>query len=282
MTFPTPLVTTEWLAAHLDATDLLIFDASAYMPAEGKDGRSEYLLAQIPGARFFDVDEIADPETKLPHMAPSQGRFSRLVGTLGLSSDKRVVVYDQKGLFSAARAWWLLRLFGHEQVAVLDGGLPKWMAENRPLEAGDPSPLGGALFLPAFRTELLRGLGDVLKNCETGREQVIDARSRERFEGTAPDPRPGLVSGHIPGSISTPYVDLLNPDKTLKSADALRAYFIAAGLDEEKPVVCSCGSGLSACILSLGLMVAGFGPGAVYDGSWTEWASSPGVPIAKK
>lgn len=283
MTFTHPLVNSDWLVTHLHDPDLLIFDASTYMPAEGKDGHGEYLKACIPGARFFDVEEIADPDTHLPHMVPSQGRFARLVGALGLSNEKRVVVYDQKGLFSSARAWWLLRLFGHDRVAVLDGGLPKWISEGHPVVAGSSASTpvtGAAIFHPSLRTALLRGYGDVVANCTSGRELVIDARSRERFDGTAPDPRPGLPSGHIPGSVSTPYADLLNGDKTLKSPEFLRANFTAAGVRDETSVICSCGSGLTACILSLGLTVAGFDPGAVYDGSWTEWASQPGSPIA--
>lgn len=271
-----PLVSTDWLAGALGAPDLALFDASYYMPAEQRDARGEYLCQHIPGARFFDVDEVADPDTDLPHMVPSQGRFSRLVGTMGVGNHHRVVFYDQKGLFSAARGWWLFRLFGHDQVAVLDGGLPKWLAEQRPIAKGVPTLARPERFQPRFRSDLLRGLGDMRRNVGTGREAVIDARSRERFAGTAPDPRPGIPSGHIPGSISLPYPELLNPDKTMKSPETLRALFLAAGVDGAKPVVSSCGSGLTATILSLGLAVAGLPPGAVYDGSWTEWASQLG------
>ncbi len=274
-----PLVSTDWLTGQLGHADLVLFDASAYMPAEQKDGRAEYLQRHIPGARFFDVDEVADPDTDLPHMVPSQGRFARLVAALGVSNDQRVVFYDQKGLFSAARGWWLFRLFGHERVAVLAGGLPKWMAEGHPLAAGDAREPRPGTFYPGFRSELLRGLGDMRRNVDSGRELVLDARSRERFDGTAPDPRPQLPSGHIPGSRSLPYPELLNPDKTLKSAADLRALFLAAGADGSRPVVSSCGSGLTATILSLGLAVAGLPAGAIYDGSWTEWAGQADTPI---
>ena len=274
-----PIVDTAWLASQLNAPDLVLFDASAYMPAEGKDGRAEYLTAHIPGARFFDVDDIADPDTDLPHMVPSQGRFARLVRALGVSNGSRIVCYDQKGLFSAARCWWLFRLFGHDQVAVLDGGLPKWQAEGRPVLAGAEVAASPGDFRPNFRAALLRGLGDMRRNAENPVELVLDARSRERFDGTAPDPRAWLPSGHMPGSVSLPYPDLLNPDKTYKSVESLRALFSAVGVDGQRPVVSSCGSGLTACILSLGLAVAGLPAGAIYDGSWTEWAGQPDVPI---
>jgi thiosulfate/3-mercaptopyruvate sulfurtransferase len=277
-TFP-PLVTTDWLAKELGQPDLVLFDASAYMPAEGKDGRTEYRQAHIPGARFFDVDEVADPDTDLPHMVPSQGRFARLVGALGVDNQSRIVFYDQKGLFSAARGWWLFRLFGHDRVAVLDGGLPKWLGEGRSTETDEVPAAVAKIYRPSFRAELLKGLGDMRRNAESREAIVLDARSRERFEGTAPDPRAWLPSGHMPGSTSLPYPDLLNPDKTLKSPATLREIFQGLGVDGHRPVVSSCGSGLTATILSLGLAVAGFPAGAVYDGSWTEWAGQSDTPV---
>lgn len=269
-----PLVSSDWLAAACDAPDLRILDASFYLPAETRDPRALFQQAHIPGARFFDIDEIADPEEReLPHMVPSAARFARLVGALGIGNDHRVVVYDQKGLFSAARAWWLFGLFGHDRVAVLDGGLPKWRAEARPLETGDVPPAVPVRFVPRLRAARLRGLADIAENVATGAELVLDARPAGRFAGTAPEPRPGLRGGHIPGSVNVPASDLLGPGQTLLPAAALRARFAQAGVDGTRPVVTSCGSGVSAAILTLGLRVAGLPEGALYDGSWTEWAS---------
>jgi thiosulfate/3-mercaptopyruvate sulfurtransferase len=279
--FLPPLVTVDWLAAELGKPDLVVFDATYFMPAEAKDGEVEFLSEHIPGARFFDIDRVADAETDLPHMAPTAGRFARLVSNMGVSNDSRVVFYDQKGIFSAPRGWWLFRLFGHDRVAVLDGGLPAWLAAKRPVETGTASAFSPGVFQPRLRAGLLRGLGDMVLNIQSQTEQVLDARSRDRFTGAAPEPRPGLSSGHMPGSLNVPFTELLNADKTMKSPDALRAVFDGAGFDPARPAVCSCGSGLTATVVSLGLAVAGFDPGAVYDGSWTEWAAQPDASIAK-
>lgn len=276
-----PLVTVDWLAAELGKPDLVVFDATYFMPAEAKDGEVEFLSEHIPGARFFDIDRVADTETDLPHMAPTAGRFARLVSELGVSNDSRVVFYDQKGIFSAPRGWWLFRLFGHDRVAVLDGGLPTWLAAKHPVETGTASAFAPGVFRPHLRASLLRGLGDMVLNVQSQAEQVLDARSRDRFSGAAPEPRAGLSSGHMPGSLNVPFTELLNPDKTMKSPDALRAVFDGAGFDPACSAVCSCGSGLTATVVSLGLAVAGFDPGAVYDGSWTEWAAQPDASIAK-
>lgn len=277
--FP-PLVTVDWLAAELGKPDLVVFDATYYMPAEGKKGEVEFFNRRIPGARFFDVDRVADTETDLPHMVPTAGRFARLVGEMGVSNQHRVVFYDQKGIFSAPRGWWLFRLFGHDRVAVLDGGLPAWLAGRRPVETGAASAPSPAVFQPYLRASLLRGLGDMRRNLESQAEQVLDARARDRFTGAAPEPRPGLPSGHMPGSLNVPFTELLNPDKTMKAPDGLRAVFAGAGFDPVRPAVCSCGSGLTATVVSLGLAVAGFDAGAIYDGSWTEWASQADASIA--
>ncbi|HEX5393575.1 MAG TPA: 3-mercaptopyruvate sulfurtransferase [Rhodocyclaceae bacterium] len=276
-----PLVTADWLAGQLGQPDLVVFDATYYMSAEAKDGEVEFLSEHIPGARFFNIDQVADTETDLPHMAPTAGRFARLVSEMGVSNDSRVIFYDQKGIFSAPRGWWLFRLFGHDRVAVLDGGLPAWLAAQRPVETGTASAFAPAVFHPRLRAGLLRGLGDMALNLQSGAEQVLDARSRDRFSGAAPEPRPGLSSGHMPGSLNVPFTELLNADKTMKSPEALRAVLAAAGFEPSRPAVCSCGSGLTATVVSLGLVAAGYGSGAIYDGSWTEWAAQPDASIAK-
>ncbi|MBH3437657.1 MULTISPECIES: 3-mercaptopyruvate sulfurtransferase [Pseudomonas] len=279
MTFG-PLVSTEWLANALGNKDLVIFDASVYLPNEPKHARTEYEAAHLPGARFFDIEEISDQDTTLPHMVPSQGRFARLVGELGVNNQSRVVVYDQKGLFSAARAWWMFRLFGHDQVAVLDGGLPKWQSEHRPVEQGPAPVVQAQTFEATFHARMLRGLGDIQANLDSRLEQVLDARAANRFEGSVPEPRAGLASGHIPGSASLPYTDLLNADGTFKDVETLRARFAHSGADGSRPVVTSCGSGVTAAVLLLGLAVAGLPEGALYDGSWTEWGSRADTPKA--
>ncbi len=276
-----PLVGTDWLADALDAPDLHVLDASYYLPAEQQNARARFADAHIPGARFFDIDDVADPEERsLPHMVPSPARFGRLVGAMGIGNRCRVVVYDQKGLFSAARAWWLFGLFGHDQVAVLDGGLPKWLREGRAVERGEPAPVAPALFVAHLRAARLRGIGDMMANVASGAEHVLDARPAGRFDGTAPEPRAGLRSGHIPGAANVPASELLLPDQTMLPPEALRARFAQAGADGSRPVVTSCGSGVTAAILSLGLRVAGLPQGALYDGSWTEWASHPETPKA--
>jgi thiosulfate/3-mercaptopyruvate sulfurtransferase len=273
------LVGTDWLADELGEPDLVVFDATKYLPNEPQDGRTEFVRGHIPGARFFDIDEIADPDTDLPHMVPTPGRFARLIGALGVGNASRVVFYDQKGLASAARGWWLMRLFGHDRVAVLDGGLPKWRREGRPTETGEPPALKPALFRPDFRATRLRGIGDMLTNVTTDAELVLDARAAGRFDGSVPEPRAGMRSGHIPGARSLPYTELLRPDQTFRPAAELRDRFAAAGADGSRPVVTSCGSGVSACILTLGLALAGLPEGAVYDGSWSEWGGRPDTPI---
>lgn len=267
-----PLVSTDWLADQLGAPDLIVFDATKYLPTDGKDGVTEFRLGHIPGARFFDIDLIADPDTDLPHMVPSPGRFERLVGALGVSNASRIVFYDQKGLASAPRGWWLMGLFGHDRAFVLDGGLPKWVREGRPTETGEPAEPEPAAFRADFRTARLRGIGDMMA---PGDALVLDARSAGRFAGTAPEPRAGLPGGHMPGSRNLPYTSLLNADGTMVDPTELQTVFASAGADGTRPIVTSCGSGLTATVLTLGLVRAGLPPGAVYDGSWTEWASRP-------
>ncbi len=280
MTQAPPLVSTDWLAAHMGQQGLRVLDASFYMPAEARDPHALFADTHIPGARFFDLELVADQETELPHMLPTAGRFERMVAALGVSNTDHVVFYDQKGLFSAARGWWMMRVFGHDNVSVLDGGLPKWLAEGHAFEHGEPAPAVLGNFTATLRAARLRGLGDMLANLETEAEQVLDARAAGRFTGAAPEPRPGLPSGHIPGALSLPATELLAPDQTMLPRDALRARFAKAGLDPQRPVVTSCGTGVTAAILTLGLAVAGLPEGALYDGSWTEWAARPETPKA--
>jgi thiosulfate/3-mercaptopyruvate sulfurtransferase len=274
-----PLVTTEWLAAELGKPDLIVFDATKYLPNEPKDGKTEFLAAHIPGARYFDIDEVADQDTDLPHMVPTPGRFAKLMSAMSVTNAARLVFYDQKGLASAARGWWLMRLFGHDKAAVLDGGLPKWRAEGRGVQSGDSLVSGRAEFRPDFRARNLRAIGDLLQNVGTRAELVLDARAVDRFTGATPEPRAGMRGGHIPGSASLPYTDLLNADGTFRPVEALRARFAAAGMDVSKAPVTSCGSGVTACILTLGLVLAGLPEGAVYDGSWTEWGGRADTPV---
>ena len=274
-----PLVSTNWLAERLGKPGILVFDTTKYLPNEPKDGRAEFALAHIPGARFFDIDDIADPDTTLAHMVPSAGRFAQKMAALGVANDSVVVFYDQKGLASAARGWWMMGLFGHDRAAVLDGGLPKWRAESRAVAAGEPAPVVVSDFRPDLRATRLRGVGDILANVGNQAELVLDARAAGRFTGAMPEPRAGMRSGHMPGAANLPYTELLGPDQTLLPPAALRARFAAAGVDGTRPVVTSCGSGVTACILTMGMVLAGLPAGAVYDGSWTEWGGRPDTPV---
>jgi thiosulfate/3-mercaptopyruvate sulfurtransferase len=273
---PDALVETDWLAANLDKVKVL--DASWYLPAQKRDARAEYDAGHIPGAMFFDIDAIADPNTTLPHMLPSALDFGKAVGAMGITNSDRVVVYDGMGLQSAARVWWEFRAFRHYDVAVLNGGLPKWKAEGRPLETAVPSP-ARATFGAKLDSGAVRTVDQMLALVKNGSEQVLDVRAKGRFDGTEADPRPGLRAGHMPGAKNLVYTDILNADRTFKDAEAIKAALAAAGVDLGKPVVTSCGSGITASAMALGLHLIGQDKWAVYDGSWTEWGGRKDTPV---
>ncbi|KKJ77546.1 3-mercaptopyruvate sulfurtransferase [Kiloniella litopenaei] len=272
------VVSTEWLADHLDAPDVRVVDGTYYLPNENKDARALYEEAHIRNAVFFDIDDISDTDNPLPHMIPSDIKFASKVRKLGLGDGNRIVVYDQRGLFSAARVWWMFRLFGHKDVAVLDGGLPKWLSEHRPVDDNTVHP-GERHFTPRFNSFLIRDKEQLLRNIETGKEQVLDARASGRFKGEAPEPRAGIRSGHIPDSFNLPFTDLFREDGTLKDTQDLRNAFEKAGIDYDKPVVTSCGSGVTAAVLSLGLELTGHKKTSLYDGSWSEWGQEGDTPV---
>ena len=273
------VVSTDWLAEHLSAPDVRVVDATLALPNEDWDARIRFEAEHIPGAVFFDIDDISDSNSTLPHMLPAPEKFSSRVRKLGLGDGTRIVVYDQQGLRSAARVWWSFRIFGHDDVAVLDGGLPKWLKEDRPLAQGPAYP-GERHFSARMNTLMVRDKEQMLANLRNGREQVLDARSRGRFQGTEPEIWPGRRGGHIPGSRSLPFTELLNSnDQTLRPAEELRGSFEAAGIDMKRPVVATCGSGITAAVLALGLHVAGHKEVAVYDGSWAEWGLPGDTPV---
>lgn len=273
------LVETEWLAEHLEAPDLIVLDGSWHLPSEERDPRAEYEEEHIPGALFFDVDEIADTGSPLPHMLPSPEKFSSRMRRMGIGDGMRMVIYDAAGMFSAARVWWTFRVMGARDVVVLNGGLPKWKAEGRPLEDLPPRTRSERHFTARRNGALVRDRADMLANVSSQAEQVIDARAAARFAGTAPEPRAGLRSGHIPGSSNLPYDALLNADGTFKSVSQLEAVFDAAGIDRSRPIVTTCGSGVTASVVSLALALIGHPDAAVYDGSWTEWGGDESLPI---
>ena len=272
------LVSTDWLEDHLGQPDLRVVDATYYLPMQKKDARAEYNERHIPGAVFFDVDEISDTASDLPHMLPAADKFAARVRKLGIGDGSRIVIYDGNGGLAAPRVWWTFHVFGAGDVAVLDGGLMKWMAEDRPVDDIIPKPQERH-FTPRFDNTIVRSKEQMLANLKTKREQVLDARGAGRFNATEPELWPGRRAGHIPGSLNLPYIQLLRPDGTFLPLDQLRAKFTAAGIDPKKPVVASCGSGITAAVLALGLDLVGQRDVAVYDGSWAEWGLPGDTPV---
>lgn len=272
------LVSTEWLAEHLNAPDVRIADASWYLPQAGRNAKQEYESAHIPRTVFFDIDDLSDEKSPYPHMLAPAPKFASRMRKLGLGDGNLIVVYDGAGIYSSARAWWMLRAMGHEDVVVLDGGFPKWKAEHRPIEDLTPAPYPRH-FTPRQNNALLRSFDQVKANIATKAEQVVDARGASRFLAKEPEPRPGVRGGHIPGSANMPYTEFTNPDGTLKSASDLAKIFAARGIDPAKPVITTCGSGVTASITLLALAVLGAKKAALYDGSWSEWGSRADAPI---
>ena len=276
---PEALVSTEWLAAHLDDPHVRVLDVSYKQPGITPTARADYESGHIPGAVFFDIDDVAQPGTTLPHMIPSPERFAQKMAERGIGNSDRVVVYDTVGLSSAGRAWWMLRLYGHDNVALLDGGLPKWKAEGRPLDTAPPV-IPSRRFAAHFRPELVRDKEAIRANIVAAREQVVDARSAGRFDGTAEETWPGRRRGHIPGSRNLPFDRVTDPQtKQLKSAEELRQLFAEAGVALDRPVVTSCGSGVTACAVAFAAHLIGHPGAAVYDGSWSEWGLPGDMPV---
>ena len=276
---PKTLVSTQWLAAHLKDPDLRVLDASWYLPGSKRDPFAEYQRAHIPGARFFDLDDVSDHRSDLPHMVPPVEKFMSRMRAIGVGDGHQIVVYDGSGLFSAPRVWWLFKLMGQMDIAVLDGGFPKWQAEGHPVEDLPPI-LRDRHMMVRRQNHMVKDVTQVSAASKLGESEIVDARAPGRFYGTDPEPRPGLRAGHIPGSKNVFYKDLLKADDTMKSPDEMRQVFVEAGVDLDKPVITSCGSGVTAAILSLGLTRMGKTDHSLYDGSWTEWGMFPTLPIA--
>ena len=279
-TNPDALVDTAWLAENLDDPEVRAVDATFFLPTLARDAGAEFEERHIPGAVFFDIDAIADRTTDLPHMLPDAATFGRAVGRLGIGNATHVVAYDLNGgCAAAARLWWTFRVFGHQRVAVLDGGLPKWRREGRPTETGTPAP-EERRFEATMNPAMVRGADDLLANIESQAEQVIDARGAGRFAGVEPEPRPARKAGHVPGSFNLPFNDLMDPEAgVVRPAGEIAAAFDGAGVDRTRPIVTTCGSGVTAAFLSFGLYLIGVENAAVYDGSWAEWGNRDDTPV---
>ncbi len=275
---PQTLVSADWLAAHLKDSDLRIFDATWFLPTMERDAKAEYDAGHIPGARFFDIDEISDQRSELPHMAPPVEKFMSRMRAMGVGDGHQVVVYDSLGLFSAARVWWLFRLMGQKNIAVLDGGLPKWLAAGHPITKDKPT-IRDRHMTVVPRNDLVKDVTQVARAAKLGDYTIIDARAADRFRGEADEPRAGMRKGHIPGAYNVPFTTLLNADGTMKDPDGIRAVFTTAGADLTKPVITTCGSGVTAAVLALALERIGKTDHSLYDGSWSEWGMYADLPI---
>lgn len=274
-----PFVSTTWLAGQLGQPKLRIVDGSWHLPPTGRVGAQEFAEAHLPGAVFFDLDRLSDQTSPLPHMLPDADIFGAALGAMGLSNDDTIIVYDQSGLFTAPRVAWMLKIYGAADVRILEGGLPRWKAEGRPVSAETPAP-AAARFEARLAGDTVADLARVAAHLREGTAQVVDARPRARFLGEAPEPRPGMPSGHMPGALSLPF-DVVTGNGCLKPAEEIRAAMEKAGIDPARPIVTTCGSGVSAVIIAMALAKAGAEIGGIYDGSWAEWATAPGMAIAK-